>query len=137
MTISSPPSLSPHAAEISSLVDGLVRARKARPANERRAHVRHPYAKLMSLIPVNKATLETVGESISVVSKEISAGGIGFFHHEVIPYRFALVPVELEGLNTKTWLLIRMRWCRFLEPGWYESGGQFVKTIIDPPFGIH
>ena len=137
MSISPSLALTPHAAEISSLVDGLVRARKDRPANERRAHVRHPYAKLMSLIPVNKATLESVGEPISVVSKEFSAGGIGFFHHEVIPYRFALVPVELEGLSTRTWLLTKMRWCRFLEPGWYESGGQFVKTIVDPPFGIH
>ena len=135
MTTITTASLMPHAAEIAPLVDGLLRAHTDRPAVERRAHVRRPYSKLITLRPVNKSALESLGDPVSVISKEISAGGIGFFHQKVIPFRFVLMPVELDG--SSTWLLTRLRWCRFLQPGWYESGGQFVKTVVDPPFGIH
>lgn len=125
----------PNAAEISPLVDSLIRAQTERPAVESRAQVRRPFAKLITLTPVNKSTLESLGDPISVVSKEISAGGIGFFHQQVIPYRYVLIPVRLDGIST--WLLTRLRWCRFVEASWYESGSQFVKTVVNPPFGIH
>jgi len=122
----------PHASEILPLVEGLLRASSAGPQLEQRAHIRHPYSKVITLTPVTKATFESVGDPVSVVSKEISAGGIGFFHQQVIPHRFVLMPIEMDGV---TWLLTRLRWCRFLQPGWYESGGQFVRTVVDPPFG--
>jgi hypothetical protein len=113
------------------VVESLLRIHSDRPIDERRSEIRHPYSKLIELLPIDKRTLRSIGDPITVVGKELSVGGIGFYHHEVIPYRYLLVPVSQGKIDA--WLLTRIRWCRFLKPGWYESGGQFVRKITELP----
>ena len=101
--------------------------------HERRAHARFPYAKLITLVPVDGETLEQVGETMHVVGKNLAVRGIDFFHTAPMPSRFAVVSLEIAPSR---WLhlLLKIYWCRFRQSGWYDSGGEFIKAVepIDP-----
>ena len=118
-------------ADISPIVENLLQASADSLVHERRADVRHPYPRLLEFLPVDRKSLEVIGESITAAGKELSSGGIGFYHHDVIPHRYLLMPI-FQGAD-RGWLLTQLRWCRFLKPGWYESGGQFIRRINDVP----
>lgn len=119
----------PPPTEVAPFVENMLRAAALERAQlyERRWEARQPYARLISVVPVDKLSCEPTDEPIAVVGKELSPGGFGFFHQQPIPFRHLLM--QACPMDEETWLLLRIRWCRFLQPGWYESGGQFIKPI--------
>lgn len=123
----------PSAVEVTPAVDNMLQqaARERIVPVEHRAEPRYPYSKLICLLPTNRSSLAQIDDPIWVVSKGFSRDGLGFFHQQPIPYRDLLMQVEPAA--EELWLLLRIRWCRFLRLGWYESGGQFVKTVAPDP----
>lgn len=96
---------------------------------DRRDTQRQAFPCMFELIPADAAGTP-FGEAITVVGKDISPTGIHFFHRETMPYQFMLMSIiSPTGMPTNgPQILIKLRWCRFLRPGWYDSGGQFVKA---------
>ena len=73
------------------------------------------------------------GEGSIVIGKDLTVRGIGFLHDCPLPYRrvrlvaaderlFELGLADLE-------LNVILRWCRFLSPGRYESGGRIARPM--------
>lgn len=122
-----------HALDVSPAVENMLQqAARARIVPlDLRSEPRYPCAKLICLLPINRSSLVQVDDPVWVVGKELSVGGLGFFHQQPIPHRDLLMQVDPSA--EELWLILRLRWCRFLRPGWYESGGQFVKTVARKP----
>jgi hypothetical protein len=107
---------------------GQLLARHA-PA-ERRHHARLPFPMLVRLTPVDPRTMQPIAEPITVVGKNLSEEGLGFYHQEPLPYRRAVITLE-DNAGRSVSLLIDLSWCRFTRQGWYDSGGRFLE-IIEP-----
>lgn len=94
---------------------------------ERRREQRYAYPHFLCLSPVGVDRATALPESVTVVGKHLSIGGIGFFHPQPIPYR--RVVVSFEGpTGTPLAFLTDLTWCRFTKYGWYESGGKFLSV---------
>ncbi len=102
-----------------------------RHAGDARREVRRPYPFLLTLVPVTEHG-ETLHEQLfTVVGKNLSSRGIGFFHKDPIPYR--RVVVHLEGAAGRAVrALVELSWCRFTRHGWYDSGGRFLELTPMP-----
>ncbi len=93
----------------------------------RRQEERFPYPRLLQLTPAN-ASGKPEGAEVTVVGKQLSEHGLGFFHPGPLPHRWVIV--QLEVANGKQYsFLLQLLWCRFLREGWYESGGRFSRLI--------
>jgi hypothetical protein len=100
-------------------------------AIERRVDQRFPYPHLLYLTPAAVDGLTVLGESVVVVGKHLSERGLGFFHHETLPYRRMVA--SLESFDGRwTGFLIDLTWCRFTHHGWYDSGGRFLSIVPSP-----
>jgi hypothetical protein len=97
---------------------------------ERRTDTRYPFPYLIHLTPVADDGITPAGETIVVVGKHLSEGGLGFYHPQPLPYRRMIASFESHG----RWLgfLIDLNWCRFTCQGWYESGGRFLQAVLSP-----
>jgi hypothetical protein len=96
-------------------------------AVERRRERRYPFPHLVTLIPVAPDGTHLTSETTVVVGKQLSLGGLSFFHRQPIPYRRAVVVFELGSHRTA--LLTDLTWCRFTRHGWYENGGRFLQAV--------
>ena len=94
---------------------------------ERRAEPRHPYPKLVELIPYDN-DFETPQEPFFVAGKHLGTRGFDFFHGDPITFKNALLSFPISD-DESIQFAMRIDWCRFLGPGWYESGGRFIKVI--------
>ncbi len=108
---------------------GAMRPRPGRL--QRRSRRRYPYPYLVYLTPVADDGVTPQGESVVVVGKHLSEGGLGFYHPEPLPHRRMIASLETTGGK---WidLLIDISWCRFTREGWYESGGRFLQAAPTP-----
>jgi len=109
-------------------------AQAAHPAwehEERRAYQRLPYPKLISLTPVADDGITPVGETITVVGRNLSLGGLDFYHNQPLAHRRMIATLEC-GPGRSARLLLVLNWCRFLRPGWYDSGGRFTRIVECP-----
>jgi hypothetical protein len=111
----------------------LARAQSQQFRLERRKEKRFPYPYLVALTPVNRHDLSPIGDVVSVIGKHISPSGFGFFHQKPLPYQHMILSVPDLG-TTEMGLLIRLRWCRFLQDSWFESGGQLIKLVTPWPY---
>jgi hypothetical protein len=95
---------------------------------ERRHERRFPYPHLVYLTPLAEDGSTPDGDSIVVIGKHLSEGGLGFFHQGPLPCRQATVSLEMADGH---WfgLVIDLTWCRFTRHGWYESGGRFLRAV--------
>jgi hypothetical protein len=95
---------------------------------ERRRERRFPYPHLVYLTPLTDDGSAPDGESIVVIGKHLSEGGLGFFHQRPLACRQAIVSLERADGH---WfgLVIDLTWCRFTRHGWYESGGRFLRAV--------
>jgi len=103
-------------------------------SHERRGAERRSFCFRLALTPLDEATGEPAAgvEPIYVVSRDVSARGIGLEHAETLPYRrvrlFAADPrldeLGLSGLQID----VTLRWCRFVGPARYESGGRVTRS---------
>ncbi len=103
-------------------------------ALERRRRRRYPFPHLIHLTPLAADGRSASGPPIVAVCKQLSEGGIGFFHPHPLPHRKMIVAIELS--DGRRWgLVVDLTWCRFTPHGWYESGGRFMRTAANaiPP----
>lgn len=69
-------------------------------------------------------------EGVIVRGKNLSDSGVGFVHDQPLPFRRVLLTAAdptLDALGLVNFQLqVVLRWCRFLGPGQYESGGRLT-----------
>ncbi len=97
---------------------------------EKRQTKRFPYPFLVELTPVGDDDTTPVGAPMTVVGKDLSERGIGFFHQQPLPYRRVQATVE-DMTGQRIEVLVDLAWCRFKKQGWYESGGRFLHVAVD------
>ena len=100
---------------------------------ERRAVQRFPYPYLLYLTPVNES-LAPCGDSVAVIGKHLSERGLGFYHTKPLPYRHMIASLELAESSWASFLL-DIKWTRFTQYGWYDSGGRFLQLVPSPLIG--
>lgn len=100
-----------------------------RPHEQRRAR-RHPYPFLFELVPVADDNATPLDAPITVVGKNVSDRGIGFFHQQPLPFRRTIVTLGDPGGQNLS-LLVELLWCRFTRYGWYDSGGRFLEIVSE------
>lgn len=99
---------------------------------ERRDDRRAAFTYQMRLTPLDRG--QAGREVISIVGRDLSVVGIGFEHAEPLPYRkvrlLAADPrLERLGLGQLE-IDVTLQWCRFVEPGRYESGGRILRSTL-------
>jgi hypothetical protein len=99
---------------------------------EQRQTQRFPYPFLVELTPVGDDDTTPVDSPMTVIGKDLSERGIGFFHQKPLPYRRVQAMVE-DMTGQRIAVLIDLTWCRFKKQGWYESGGRFLHVAVDRP----
>lgn len=95
---------------------------------ERRESRRFSYPFLLQITPVdeNETPLD---EPITVVGKDLSDRGLGFFHQQPLPYRRVMAVLEdMRGQRIE--VLMDITWCRFTRHGWYDSGARFLNVAV-------
>ena len=93
----------------------------------RRSQERVPFPRLVECNALEDDGMTLNGDRFYVVGKNLAPLGFDFFHQAPIPNRYAIVTMPL-GQHLITFQ-IKISWCRFLKPGWYDSGGRFVKVL--------
>ena len=116
--------------QVWGVLSGLYPRRKG---PERRSVQRVPYPQLLYLTPADDEGLPN-GQSIAVIGKHLSEGGLGFYHAEPLPYRHMIASLQRTESHWAGFLL-DIRWTCFTQFGWYDSGGQFLQTVPSPMNG--
>jgi len=117
---------------VTAFVERVLALTEPNRCNERRKDVRRAFPHLLTLTPISDATLKIIGDPVTVAGKYLAGRGIDFYHSEPLPFRHAVVSFE-ESLHLDAHFILDITWCRFLRPGWYDSGGRF--THIVTPLG--
>lgn len=86
------------------------------------------------LTPLDEPLAGDGGPAIQISLTDISRHGIGFSHTEPLPYRLVQIAFESDDTSGPT-LVVRLQWCRFRKPGFYESGGQIQRVVATVPSG--
>lgn len=101
------------------------------PVIERRAAQRFAYPQLLYLTTTLEDGITAGHQTLVVVGKTLSEGGLGFFHRE--PFAERHVIASLPNHNQQyIGFLLDITWCRFTTLGWYESGGRFLQVVSSP-----
>jgi len=108
------------------------RSQFPRSGDDRRGQHRSPSARLVRLTPLAENMVTPSASSIFVVEKSLAMLGFDFYHHEPITHRYVAVSFE-HGSQQSTHFALKLSWCRFLHPGWYDSGGRFIRVLDDLP----
>lgn len=108
----------------------LQLTRAPRRLVERRGAERSPFPHLIELTPIRDNDLVTTGDPITVVGKQLAYRGLDFFHTEVLPFKRAIVSFD-PSLGLEEHFVLNLAWCRFLRPGWYDSGGRFTHIVSE------
>jgi hypothetical protein len=119
-------------AEVRSQIWGLLCGLypNAKPS-ERRQEQRYPYPRLIEFTPVAADGRTPIAPPIVAAGKQISERGMSFFHPHPIPHRLVIASLE-SNVGGRVGFLLDLTWCRFTKPGWYESGGRFLRTAALP-----
>jgi hypothetical protein len=101
---------------------------------ERRAQERYPFPRMIVLAPLEPDTERPLEPAFTGVGRQLSEGGIGFFHAAPLNERRVAVTLEPGSKHARSFL-VDLSWCRFTKFGWYEGGGRFLKHLVDftPP----
>ena len=106
-----------------------------RRVSERRKDSRTPFPYLFELTPIEDHEIRVTDTSISVVGKQLASRGLDFFHTEVLPFKRAIVSFD-SSLGINEHFILHLSWCRFLRPGWYDSGGRFTHIVTPAEFQL-
>lgn len=101
------------------------------PNAERRREQRYPFPHLITLWPMEPDGETVSGPPITVVGKQLSERGVGFYHPQPIANRLVIVSLE-KGDGRTLSFLVDIHRCRFTRQGWYESGGRLLATVNTP-----
>lgn len=95
----------------------------------RKPRVAIPYLlRLTPLVGQGREYLsEQAGEASTVVGKDISESGMGFYHDASLPYRFVRLTLDDARIGSFEIVLQLVR-CRFTKIGWYETAGRIVEV---------
>lgn len=92
-----------------------------------RASIRSPFPVLLRMTPADRHGTLT-GPTTTVVGKDISSAGLGFYHHGAVEAKYIVVQFDEAALQGQG-LLTRLVWCRFRQDGWYDNGGEFLGFV--------
>lgn len=98
---------------------------------DRRRAPRQAYPYPLQLTPLDTSATPLAAETTAVLGKFISPQGLDFYHREPLTDRRVIASLSC---GTDRWVafLLDLRWCRFNQYGWYESGGVFLRTVPSP-----
>ena len=98
---------------------------------ERRRDERYPFPGLVYLTPVGEDGITPEGEPIVAAGRDISEGGLAFYHPWPLPSQQMIVSMET---SDGRWLgfLIELTRSRSIRQGWCESSGRFVGPATSP-----
>ncbi len=118
--------------EVWTEIFGLVT--EAYPREEtadRRRDSRYPFPFLVYLTPVGADGVTPAGEPAVAAGKDLSEGGLGFYH--ALPLRCRRMIVSVER-SDGSWLgfLLELTRSRAIRQDWYESSGRFVQSVRSP-----
>ena len=99
-----------------------------RRVSDRRRDHRAAFPHLLTLTPIEDHSLSVAGEPVTVVGKHLAARGLDFYHTQPLTFKRAVVSFESD-LALDTHFVVNLAWCRFLRPGWYDSGGRFTHIV--------
>ncbi len=94
---------------------------------ERRLYQRHPFPCLLTLTPIADKEIKVVDEPLVVVGKRLALRSLEFYHCGALPYRRVII--SFDEIPWDVHLVLLVSWCRFLRPGWYDSGGRFTHVV--------
>lgn len=114
---------------VSDIVQRLFRTCEAHPADDRRRDKRIAFPRLLTLKPLAELEFKTVGGDVTVVGKSLASNGLDFYHCDTLPYKRVVVSFGDLPYAEEIHLVLNISWCRFLRPGWYDSGGRFTHIV--------
>ncbi len=109
-------------------VEALIARLRPSVCFERRHHERVAIPFLLRMVPLDKQGNLISEEEKTVIGKDLSSRGLGFFHEEPLPHRRAILSLEHPDLGNFS-VEMDLTWCRFTKLGWYESGGRLLRTV--------
>ena len=116
-----------HPTTVSDVVENvLMQEKQSLHGNEQRGLDRYSCSRLVELTPYRPSSNEIMGQTITIPSRDLSLDGVGFYHTEPLAARYGLV--QLNTGSEQPLLLMKLIWCRFLKPGWYDNGGRFMRV---------
>jgi hypothetical protein len=95
---------------------------------DRRGDKRAAFPHLLTLTPIADDEIRPTGDPVTVVGKYLAERGLDFYHCDAIPFKRTIVSFD-SNLQLDTQLVLSIAWCRFLRPGWYDSGGRFTHIV--------
>ena len=95
---------------------------------ERREQERLPYPSVISVTPLVDGTREPATETFSVIGRNLSNLGLDFFHDYLISEKEVVVGLQSAKASWSHFVL-QLGWSRFVQGGWYISGGKFTEVI--------
>ena len=113
-------------AEFAERVQTLTRPVLTR---ERRNDSRAPFPYLLTLTPIDDLVIEVTGDPVTVAGKHLATRGIDFYHSFPLPFKRAIVSLDGDSFDLDAHFVLNITWCRFLRPGWYDSGGRFTHIL--------
>lgn len=101
-------------------------------SRERRESARREFPYRLLLTPIDKSGSPQSDAPVEVIGRDLSPRGVGFEHSAPLPFRRVrlraadpdLARIGLGELEID----VVLRWCRFVGPGRYESGGQIDRS---------
>jgi hypothetical protein len=96
--------------------------------HSRRWH-RVAYDKPLLITPVDDHTDRPSERALLVRGRDLSLSGVSFTHPRPLASRKVIVRFEAENPATSSAILAILRWCRFRRDGFYQSGGQFLRSV--------
>ena len=97
--------------------------------DDRRHDKRFPFPQLLTLTPIDDSVIEVSGDSVTVAGKHLAGRGIDFFHSFPLTFKRAIVSFDGDCFDLDAHFVLNISWCRFLRPGWYDSGGRFTHIL--------
>jgi hypothetical protein len=130
LTLSRHPAASPQRASALTEQFRILKAALERPVSfERRQYGRIPLPLVLQVTPLDQTGQPLEQLELEVVGKDISPRGISFFHGRPLPHRRAIITFEHPDVGQFR-VEADMSWCRFTSPGWYQSGGRLIRTVV-------
>lgn len=114
---------------VAEFVDQVLKLNEGpRRESDRRRDKRVAFPHLLTLTPISDTDLTATDEPVTVVGKQLAARGLDFYHNEPLGFKRAIVSFDT-AMGIEANFVISISWCRFLRPGWYDSGGRFTHYV--------
>jgi hypothetical protein len=115
----------------SQILERLSAADPRQNQDERRRDSRYPFPNLMYLTPISPHDHAPSGESIIAAGKDLSEGGLGFYHSTPLPSQRMIASMQMGNGHWLAFVVELTRSHRIPE-GWFQSNGHFVEPAVSP-----